>query len=200
MPDPNRRAELPAALRTALDAALAKGARAPVLLHVTELVGYTDYVLLLSGRSERHVSGITDGILDALRQQGRRPWGSDGLRDHRWDLLDFDDFLVHVFYHPVRLHFDLESMLRDAPRVPLDLPPEAMDTADLDRLRVPDELPSFHGEGGFGGFEDEFEDEFDDEADDEFDDESDDESDEEPDDEPEDELHDELDDEAEPVS
>jgi ribosome silencing factor RsfS/YbeB/iojap len=176
MPDPNRREELPAALRTALDAALAKGARVPVLLHVTELVGYTDYVLLLSGRSERHVSGITEGILDALREQGRRPWGSDGLRDHRWDLLDFDDFLVHVFYHPIRLHFDLESMLRDAPRVPLDLPPDAMDTTDLDRLQVPDELPSFRGAGGFGGFDDEFDDELDDEPDDPPDDELDDEA------------------------
>ena len=152
------RKDLPADLERALQCAVDGGARGPVVLRMTELAGYTDWVLVVSGRSERHVRGVTDGILDGLAKEGRKPIGTDGLTEHTWDLLDFDDFLVHVFYHPVREFYDLESMWNDAPRVSLDLPNDVMETSDLAGLQPPDPMPGWRGGSEFGGFEDEFDD------------------------------------------
>ncbi len=156
------RNDLPENLVRALDAAVDKNAKVPVILQVTDITGYTDWVLIVSGRSDRHVSAISDGINAELRKHGRRAEGTDGFGDHSWDLLDYDDFMVHVFYHPVRLHYDLESMWSDAPRVQLELPPEVTDTSDLDALDTPHDLPAYRGDLVFGGFEDEFDDDDDD--------------------------------------
>ena len=155
---PWSRGDLPASLLTAIDAAVDKKGRCPVVLRMTELAGYTDWVLLVSGRSERHVQGITDGIVDALARDKIKPIGTDGLTEHTWDLLDYDDFLVHVFFHPVRTFYDLEKMWTDAPRVPLGLPAEVFDESDLHGLIAPDPMPDFRGTTEFGGFADEFDD------------------------------------------
>jgi ribosome silencing factor RsfS/YbeB/iojap len=163
--------DLPSELRTALDAALEKKALAPAVLRVTELAGYTDWVMILSARSERQVAAVAEAITRALKQQGRRPRGTDGFDGHQWDLLDYDDFIIHVFLHPVRTHFDLESMWSDAPRVELHLPAEVMDTAGIEDVFAP--VPTrreYHGDVRFGGFEDEFEAHDDDGDDGEWDD------------------------------
>ena len=150
------RADLPEDLNAAIDLAVDKLGRRPVVLRLTEKAGYTDWALLVSGRSERHVQGITDGILDGLAHRGRKPLGTDGLEAHTWDLVDYDDFLVHVFYHPVRTFYDLESMWRDVPRVELGLPSDVMDVQDLEGLAPPQPMPAFRGNLEFGGFQDEF--------------------------------------------
>jgi ribosomal silencing factor RsfS len=162
------RAELPEALDRGLMAAVERGAKAPAILRLTEVAGYTDWALLLSARSERQVRGIVEGIIEAIASTNTgdqappkfktRLIGTDGLDLYLWALLDYDDFLVHVFYHPVRLHYDLESMWRDAPRVELGLPAEVMDANDLLELAPPDPMPTYRGDLAFGGFDDEFED------------------------------------------
>lgn len=160
------RSELPAALERALAAGVERGAKAPVILRLTEIAGYTDWVLLLSARSERQVRGIVDGLIEGLVDTDARLIGSDGLDHYLWALLDYDDFLVHVFYHPVRKHYDLESMWSDAPRVELGLSAEIMDVADLEGLVAPEPMPSYRGDRSFGGFDDEFVDDEDDDDDD----------------------------------
>jgi ribosome-associated protein len=150
------RADLPDDLNAAIDLAVDKLGRRPVVLRLTEKAGYTDWALLVSGRSERHVQGITDGILDGLGKRGRKPLGTDGLDAHTWDLVDYDDFLVHVFYHPVRTFYDLESMWCDVPRVELELAADVMEVHDLDGLAPPQPMPAFRGNREFGGFQDEF--------------------------------------------
>jgi ribosome silencing factor RsfS/YbeB/iojap len=145
------RADLPPALQRALDLAIDAKAAAPVVLNLTEIAGYTDWALIVSGRSDRHVGGISEQIVTGLKDMGKVPTGSDGLDEHLWDLVDYDDFLVHVFYHPVRKHYDLESMWRDAPRVELNLPQEVMDTSALEGLQPPENMPPFRG-GSFGAF------------------------------------------------
>ena len=60
------RQELPASLERGLKAAIERGARAPVILRLSEVAGYTDWGLLLSARSERQVRGIVEGIREAL--------------------------------------------------------------------------------------------------------------------------------------
>lgn len=157
------RADLPAALSRALGAAVDRGARAPVVMRLTEVAGYTDWALLLSARSERQVRGVVDGITEALADDDSvKLIGTDGLDLYLWALLDYGDFLIHVFYHPVRRHYDLESMWRDAPRAELGLPADVMDDSDLDGLVAPDPMPTYRGDIAFGGFEDEFVDDDDD--------------------------------------
>lgn len=109
----------------ALTAALDKKALEPVLLDVRSQSSYTDFILLLSGRSDRHVQAVADAVLEALSRQGQRPIGVEGQQQGHWTLADFGDFVVHVFYHPMREFYDLEGLWCDAPRVELQVPPES---------------------------------------------------------------------------
>ncbi len=109
----------------AIDAALDKSALAPVLIDVSGMGSYTDFIGVVSGRSDRQVDAIADNICQVMKQRGRHVLGQEGTGSGRWTLLDFGAFVVHVFYHPVREFYDLESLWIEAPRVKLDVPPEA---------------------------------------------------------------------------
>ena len=109
----------------ALALALDKKALEPVLLDVRELCSFCNYQLILSGRSDRQVDAIADGIEAGLKQQGLRPLSAEGARSGQWALLDYGDFVVHVFQHPARANYDLEGLWNDAPRVAIDVPAEA---------------------------------------------------------------------------
>lgn len=114
----------------ALAIALDKKAAEPVLLDVRELSTYCNYQLVLSGRSERQVEAIADAISAGMKAQGIRPLGTEGARGGAWQLLDFGDLVVHVFHHPAREHYDLEGLWIDAPRVPIEVPPDARLSAE----------------------------------------------------------------------
>ena len=109
----------------AMEAALDKRALEPVLIDVSGIGSYTDFIGVVSGRSDRQVDAIAEGITQALKAHGLRPIGQEGSGSGRWTLLDFGAFVIHVFYHPVREFYDLESLWIEAPRVKLDVPPEA---------------------------------------------------------------------------
>ncbi len=111
--------------KAAIAAALDKKAIEPVLLDVSGRASYADFIAVLSGRSDRQVEAIAEGVCEALLVSGRRPLGREGARNGRWVLLDFGDLVVHVFYHPLREVFDIESLWIDAPRVKLQVPAEA---------------------------------------------------------------------------
>jgi ribosome-associated protein len=110
----------------AMEAALDKSALAPVLIDVSQMGSYTDFIGVVSGRSDRQVDAIADNISQVMKARGRHVLGQEGTGSGRWTLLDFGAFVVHVFYHPVREFYDLESLWIEAPRVKLDVPPEAM--------------------------------------------------------------------------
>jgi ribosome-associated protein len=114
----------------ALDLALDKKALEPILLDVRELCSFCNYQLVLSGRSDRQVDAIADGINAGLKQEGLRAIGSEGARTGQWALLDYGDFVVHVFLHSARENYDLEGLWSDAPRVAIEVPPEARIPAD----------------------------------------------------------------------
>ncbi len=120
---------LEGALR-ALDLALDKKALEPVLLDVRELCSFCNYQLVISGKSDRQVDSIADAISVGLKAEGLRVIGSEGARTGQWALLDFGDFVVHVFLHSVREHYDLEGLWNDAPRVPIEVPADARLPAD----------------------------------------------------------------------
>ena len=115
--DPKRRrqtADSLEAAKAAIDAALDKKALLPVLIDVSGLASYTDFICIVSGRSDRQVDAIADGILAVMKGRGRSLLGQEGSGSGRWTLLDFGDVVVHVFYHPVREFYDLESLWVDA--------------------------------------------------------------------------------------
>jgi len=109
----------------ALALALDKKALEPVLLDVRGLCSFCNYQLVLSGRSDRQVDAIADGIKAGLKLDDVRVIGAEGARTGQWALLDYGDFVVHVFLHSAREHYDLEGLWNDAPRVPIDVPPDA---------------------------------------------------------------------------
>ena len=109
----------------ALALALDKKALEPVLLDVRQLCSFCNYQLVLSGRSDRQVDAIAEGIAVALKAEGLRAIGAEGARSGQWALLDYGDFVVHVFLHSAREHYDLEGLWSDAPRVPIEVPPDA---------------------------------------------------------------------------
>lgn len=105
--------------------AAAAAARRPenaVLLDVKATSSYTDYILIVSGDSDRQVQAIADRVVDDLRAAGSRPLGVEGERSGGWVLLDFGDVVVHVFRQQLREFYDLEGLWIDAPRVDLGQP------------------------------------------------------------------------------
>jgi ribosome-associated protein len=109
----------------AMDAALDKRALEPVLIDVSGMGSYTDFIGLVSGRSDRQVDAIAESVSQAMKARGIYALGREGSGNGRWTLLDFGAFVIHVFYHPVREFYDLESLWIEAPRVKLDVPPES---------------------------------------------------------------------------
>jgi ribosome-associated protein len=122
----------------ALSLALDKKGLEPVLLDVRDLCSFCNYQLVVSGRSDRQVDAIADGISVGLKAEGLRPLGAEGARTGQWSLLDYGDFVVHVFLHTAREHYDLEGLWNDAPRVPIEVPAEA---------RLPPSEADGYGEG-----------------------------------------------------
>ena len=134
--DERARRESLALAKAAIAAALDKKAIEPVLIDVSGRASYADFIAVLSGRSDRQVEAIAEGVCEALAASGRRPMGREGARNGRWVLLDFGDVVVHVFYHPLREVFDIESLWIDAPRVKLQVPSEARADLALGRDRL----------------------------------------------------------------
>jgi ribosome-associated protein len=117
--------EARAAAEGAIDAALDKKALLPVLIDVSARATYTDFIGIVSGRSDRQVDAIAENVIRTLKTRGWHLLGREGNGNGRWTLLDFGDIVLHVFYHPVREFYDIESLWIDAPRVKLQVPPEA---------------------------------------------------------------------------
>ncbi len=107
-----------------IDLAFEKKAFTPRVYDVAALTGYTDYVVVLSGRSDRQVRAIADHVAGTLKQDhGVRTLGIEGEDLSQWILIDLGDVVVHVFNAPVRDYYDLDGLFQDAPRVPVDDPP-----------------------------------------------------------------------------
>lgn len=123
-PAPTNTEGLDGAMR-ALSFALEKKALEPVLLDVRQLCSFCNYQLVISGRSERQVDAIADAIELGLKGEGLRAISTEGARTGQWALLDYGDFVVHVFMHTVREHYDLEGLWNDAARIPIDVPADA---------------------------------------------------------------------------
>lgn len=104
----------------AIEAARDKKAQDIVLLGIGQVAGFTDYFLICTGASSRQVQSISDEIERRLGLSGLRPAHVEGYNHAEWVLLDYLDFVVHIFSPRARSFYDLERLWRTAPRVPLD--------------------------------------------------------------------------------
>ena len=101
-------------VRTALDTK----AEDLVILDVHDSA-FTDYLVIMSGRSTRHVQGLAETLEAELRSKRVTNTHSEGLKEGIWVLLDFGDIVAHIFYKDEREFYDLEGLWHDAPRVKL---------------------------------------------------------------------------------
>ena len=116
-------AELDERVRLALHAAGEKKAHDLVVLDLREVASFTDYFVIASGTNVRQVQAVADEVQEQLRKQlSVRPARVEGYNSAEWVLLDYGDFIFHVFEEKSRRFYDLERLWRDAARVPL--PPE----------------------------------------------------------------------------
>lgn len=103
----------------AATAAASKKAESIVVLDVSRQLVITDYFLICSGNTERQVSTVAEEVERRLQQEhARKPYRREGEREGRWVLLDYVDFVVHVFHRDDREYYNLERLWSDAERVP----------------------------------------------------------------------------------
>ena len=105
---------------TALHAADEKKARELVVLDLRGIATFTDYFVIASGSNRRQVQAIADEVSERLKQGGTRAARIEGYRTAEWVLLDYGDFVVHVFEDKARSFYDLERLWREGGRI--DLP------------------------------------------------------------------------------
>jgi ribosome-associated protein len=110
----------PGSLQTAARAAADTKAFQIVGLEVGELTSYTDSLLICSGASDRQVAAIAGEVQRQLKDAGRRPLHVEGESHADWVLLDYGDFVVHVFTEERRTYYGLDNLWGDAPRLESD--------------------------------------------------------------------------------
>src|SRR4030095_8474650 len=126
-PQPNvRPAAQPAAgeglderVLAALHAASEKKALEPVVLDLREIASFTDFFVIVSGANERQVQAISDEVYETLKKSGHAAARVEGYKTAEWILLDYGDFVVHVFEQKARKFYDLERLWRESKRVEL---------------------------------------------------------------------------------
>jgi ribosome-associated protein len=101
-------------------AALDKKAEDLVILDVRGISTFTDYFVIMSGRSTRHVQGLADSIGQQMSKKRVVQGKVEGITEGHWVLLDYNDVVVHIFYHESRDFYDLEGLWHDAPRVDVE--------------------------------------------------------------------------------
>jgi ribosome-associated protein len=103
-------------LSDAIEAALDKKAQDAVVIELGEICSFTDYFLICTGTSTRHNQTIAEHIEETLKKQGVRPLHLEGLSEGEWILLDYVDFVVHIFSSRAREFYDLERLWRAGKR------------------------------------------------------------------------------------
>lgn len=100
--------------RKAANSALNKKAKDIIILDVRKLTSITDYFVICTGSVDIHVKAIVDEIKQKLKRD-IKPWHIEGYQNLRWVLMDYVDFVVHVFQEETRNYYRLERLWADAP-------------------------------------------------------------------------------------
>lgn len=89
------------------------------MLDLRPVSDMADYFIVASGTSDTHVRASAQHVIDALKREGHDVHSVEGLEQGRWVLLDYVDFVVHVFHPALRSFYQLERLWGDAPSVPV---------------------------------------------------------------------------------
>jgi len=103
----------------AAEAALDKKASAVEIIDVSGKVDYADFLVLMTGSSDRHVAALADAVDDKLGKSGHHAISIEGRTEGSWVLIDFVDIVVHVFQEEARAVYDLDGLWMDAERLPI---------------------------------------------------------------------------------
>jgi ribosome-associated protein len=114
---PASRPKLPKDVSIALEAALDKKAVDLQLLDLRKATAFTDFFVICTGTNIRQVQAIADGIQEALKKHGNKPAIIEGYNKAEWILLDYFDFIVHIFTPATRDFYSLERLWGDAEKV-----------------------------------------------------------------------------------
>ncbi len=107
-------------VKAAASAAISRRAQDGVILDLRELDGFTDFFAIFSGVSDIQVEGISQAVLEELESNwSQKPWHQEGARKADWILLDYVDFVVHVFLSERRAYYNLERLWAEAGRIEL---------------------------------------------------------------------------------
>ena len=109
--------ELQAAVQRIRDLALEKNAEGVVALDLVGLCSYADALVVCQGRSTRQAQAIATHISQTMKEEGILSIGVEGFAQGNWILVDFADIVVHVFYEPVRVYYQIEGIWPDAKNV-----------------------------------------------------------------------------------
>jgi ribosome-associated protein len=115
--------KLPAQVTLAIAAAESKQAVKLVVLDLRKSHGFTDFFLIASGTNPRQVRAIADAVMDTLAAKGVKPAYVEGYDQSEWILLDYFDFIVHVFGAERRVFYDLERLWGNAERIEMSATP-----------------------------------------------------------------------------
>ncbi|HET6232387.1 MAG TPA: ribosome silencing factor [Longimicrobiaceae bacterium] len=107
--------DLPVDVARAVDLLHDRKARDVAVLELKGISSATDWFVIATGTSDTHVSAIADNLIDELKKHGTRPLNVEGQRGGRWILIDYFDFVVHVFHPAAREFYQLERLWGDAP-------------------------------------------------------------------------------------
>src|SRR5688572_13353580 len=121
-----RRGKLPKAVAGAVQAALDKKAEEVVVLDLRKADGFTDYFVICTGASARQITAIADGVRETLKRDfEERPALAEGMDRSEWILLDYFNFVVHVFSRECRKFYGLERLWGNADRLEISDVPTA---------------------------------------------------------------------------
>ncbi|MCC7417473.1 MAG: ribosome silencing factor [Acidobacteria bacterium] len=115
------RQRLPSQIDAAVRAAEGKKATDLVVLDLRKAAGFTDYFVIGSGANPRQIRAIADAVMEALAEAGVKPAHVEGYQRAEWILLDYFDFIVHVFVQETRAFYGLERLWGSAERI--EMPP-----------------------------------------------------------------------------
>jgi ribosome-associated protein len=107
--------DLPPEVRRAAELLFDRKAEDVTVLDLRKVSTATDFFLIATGRSDTHVSAIGDHLVNEMKNEGVRPGGVEGMRGGRWVLVDYVDFVVHIFHPSAREFYQLERLWGDAP-------------------------------------------------------------------------------------
>jgi ribosome-associated protein len=88
-----------------------------IILDVRGLASFTEYFVIMNGKSTRHVQALAEAVERSLRSKRVKASTAEGIAEGLWVLLDFDDVVVHIFYYEQRKFYDLEGLWSQAKRI-----------------------------------------------------------------------------------